>query len=222
MERSHWRHPLVKYAGLGVMGVMVTLTLFFIKVKKETRQEFARAESELHKGRLRESVVHYERTIMWYTPFSREVGRSVSRLWDIGRQAEANLDASLALYAYRSLRASLYGTLSFYQPYEDWIAKCDARIVHLMAVEKAGPGAQPAEIEQHRVRYARMHARKLGPTLGGTILTEIGFFGWVGGTLGFIWYGLSPQGKWLLRPCIWWGSGVLMCFATWIIGLLLA
>jgi hypothetical protein len=201
---------------------MVTLTLFFIKVKKEARQEFARAESELHSGRLRESVEHYERTIMWYTPFSREVRRSVSRLWEIGRQAEANLDASLALYAYRSLRSSLYGTLSFYQPYEDWIEKCDARIVHLMAVEKAGPDAKPAEIEQHRVRYARMHARKLGPTLGGTILTEIGFFGWVGGTLGFIWYGLSPQGKWLLRPCLWWGSGVLMSFATWIIGLLLA
>jgi hypothetical protein len=204
------------------MGAMVTLTLFFIKVKKEAQQEFARAEFELHSGRIRESVEHYERTIMWYTPFSREVRHAVSRLWEIGRQAEANQDASLALYAYRSLRASLYSTLSVYQPYEDWIAKCDARIVYLMAVEKAGPDAHPAEIEKHRVRYARMHARRLGPTLGGTILTEVGFFGWVGATLGLIWYGLSPQGTWLLRPCIWWGSGVLVCFATWVIGMLLA
>jgi hypothetical protein len=222
MERSRWSHPLVKYGGLAVMGIMVTLTLFFIKVKMESRREFARAESELHGGRTRESVDHYERTIMWYTPFSPEVRRSVSRLWDIGSQAEANQDASLALYAYRSLRASLYGTLSVYQPYEEWIARCDARIVNLMAIEKAGANAKPAEIEQHRTRYARMHARKLGPTLGGTILTEIGFFGWVGSTLGLIWYGLSLQGNWLWRPCIWWGSGVVMCFAAWVIGLLLA
>lgn len=222
MEPSRWRHPLVKYAGLAVMGMVVTLALFFIKVKKESRQEFARAESELQSGRPRESVVHYERAIMWYTPFSREMRRSVSRLWDIGHEAEAHQNDSLALYAYRSLRASLYGTRSFYQPYEDWIAKCDARIVNLMAIEKAGPGADPAEIEKHRVRYARMYARKLGPTLGGTVLTEIGFFGWVGTTLGLIWYGLSPQGNWRWRPCVWWGSGVMIFFTAWVIGLLLA
>ncbi|ETW93605.1 MAG: hypothetical protein ETSY1_38470 [Candidatus Entotheonella factor] len=213
---------MVKYTGLAVMGIVVTLSLFFIKVKKESRQELVRAESELQSGRHREAVLHYERAIMWYTPFSRDVHRSINRLWEIGDQAEASRDDSLALYAYRSLRASLYSIRSFYQPYQDWIAKCDVRIVNLMAIEKAGPNAQPAEIEKHRARYAHMHARKLGPKLGGVILTEIGFFGWVGATLGLIWYGLSSQGNWLWRPCVWWGSGVVLFLTTWVIGLLLA
>lgn len=158
MERSLWRHPVVKYTGLAVMGIVVTFSLFFIKVKKESGQEFTRAESNFQSGRQREAVLHYERAIMWYTPFSHEVQRSISRLWEIGDRAEANRDDSLALYAYRSLRASLYSVRSFYQPYEDWIAKCDVRIVNLMAIEKAGSGADPAEIEKHRARYARTHA----------------------------------------------------------------
>lgn len=210
MNRSRWRHPIVKYTGSVVIAIVVTLSLFFIKVKRESRQELARAESELQSGRVQESVVHYERAIMWYTPWGSEVRRAIKRLWDIGYQAEANQDASLALYAYRSLRASLYGTRSFYQPYEDWIAKSEARIVKLMAIEKAGPSADPAEVEKHRVRYARMHKRNLDPTLIGTLLTELGFFGWIGTTLGLIWYGMSPQGRWLWRPCMLWGSGIIV------------
>jgi hypothetical protein len=222
MERSRWRHPWVQYVGLAVIAMMMTSSIFFVKVRQASRQEFTHAESKLQSGRQRESVEHYERAIMWYTPLSRDVRRSVNRLWDIGDTAEANQDASLALYAYRSLRAGLYATRSFYQPYKAWISKCDARIVRLMAIEKAGPHADPSEVEQHRARYARMYARDVGPTLGGSILTEIGFFGWVGSTLGLIWYGLSSQGNWLWRPCVWWGSGVVVFFAAWVLGLLLA
>ena len=222
MEPSRWRHPLVTAIGVAVIAILGTLTLFFLKVHKESRREFAHAESELQSGRRRSAVEHYERAIMWYTPWSRSVARSVARLWEIGEQAEAHQDASLALEAYRALRASLYGVRSSYQPYKDWIPKCNARIVHLMAIEKAGPGADPADVEKHRARYAEMHNRKRGPTLGGAILTEIGFLGWVGATLGLIWYGLSAQGNWMLRPCVWWGSGVVIFFATWVIGMLLA
>ena len=222
MEPWRWRHPWVTTIGWVVIAFLGAFILFFLKVHKESRLEFARAESEFQSGQGREAVVHYERAIMWHTPWSRAVQRSVERLWEIGEQAEANQEASLALEAYRALRASLYGVRSAYQPYEDWIAKCDTRIVRLMAVEKAGPGADPADIEKHRARYAEMHARKRGPTLGGAILTEIGFLGWVGAALGLIWYGLSAQGNWMLRPCVWWGSGVVIFFATWVIGMLLA
>lgn len=222
MGRSRWRYPVVKYAGLAVIAILMTLSLFFIKVKTASRQELSRAESALQDNRVRASVVHYERAIMWYTPFSSEVRRSIRRLWDIGHQAEADQDASLALYAYRSLRASLYGTRSFYQPYADWIAKSEARVVKLMAIEKAGPDAPPADVEKHRTRYAQMYKRHLDPTLMGTLLTELGFFGWLGTTLGFIWYGMSPQGRWLSQPCVLWGSGVIVFFTTWIIGLLFA
>lgn len=222
MERSRFRHPIVKYVGVAVIGILITGSAFFIKVRKESRQEYARAEAEYRNGRQREAVLHYERTIKWYTPYSRDVRHAVSRLWDIGAQADANQDASLALYAYRSLRAGLYATRSFYQPYQEWIPKCDARIVDLMAIEKAGPNAEPSEVDKHRERFARMYAREVGPTLGGSILTIIGFFGWVGTTLGFIWFGLSTDDKWLLRPCVLWGSGVVIFFTAWVFGLLLA
>ncbi len=222
MEGSRLRNPIAKYAGVAVIAIIMTGSAFFIKVRKESRLEYTRAEAEFQSGRQREAVVHYERTIKWYTPFSRKVHHAVNRLWDIGVQAEASHDASLALYAYRSLRAALYATRSFYQPHPDWIPKCDARIVELMAIEKAGPNAEPSEIEKHRERYARIYAREVGPTLGGSILTIIGFFGWVGATLGFIGYGLSQHGNWLLRPCMLWGSGVVIFFTAWVLGMLLA
>ncbi len=222
MERSRLRTPLIQYAGMAVIAILMSFSIFFFKVRIESRQEYARAETELQAGRPREAVVHYEHTIKWYTPFSRDVHRAVNRLWDIGVQADADQDASLALYAYRSLRAGLYATRSFYQPYEDWIPKCEVRIADLMAIEKAGPKAKPSEVDQHRERYARMFLREVGPTLGGRLLTIIGFFGWVGTTLGFIWYGSSGPDKWLLRPCVLWGSGVVIFFTTWVFGLLLA
>jgi hypothetical protein len=186
MERSQWLRPLIQYTGLAVMGIIAVLTLFFFKVHNESRQAFARAESELHRGRSRESIVHYERAIMWYTPFSPDVRQAIDRLWRVGKQAEANHDHTLALHAYRSLRAALYSTRSFYQPYMDWIAKSEKRIVDLMATEKAGINADASQIAKHRARYAHMHARKLGPTLEGTRWTVVGFFGWVGTTLGFL------------------------------------
>ncbi|PON16211.1 hypothetical protein C2W62_19640 [Candidatus Entotheonella serta] len=210
MSRPRWHHPFVKYTGVTAIGIVMVLSLFFIKVKWESRQEFIRAESARQDGRIREAVEHYERAIMWYTPFSSDVRRSISQLWVIGDQAEANQDTSLALYAYRSLRASLYSTRSFYQPHEDWITKSEARIVKLMAIKKAGPNAAPTEIEKYRVRYARMHQRNLDPPLIGTLLTELGFLGWIGTTLGLIWYGMSPQGRWLWRPCVLWGSGIIV------------
>lgn len=222
MERSRLRHPIVKYARVAVIAMLIIGCTFFIKVRKESRLSYQRAETEFQGGRQRASVLHYERTIKWYTPWSRDVDRAVQRLWDIGVQAEANQDDSLALYAYRSLRAGLYSTRSFYQPYQTWIPKCDARIVELMAIEKAGPEAEPSEIDKHRERYARIYAREVGPTLGGSMLAIIGFFGWVGATLGFIWYGLSEQGNWLLRPCVLWGSVVVIFFTAWVFGLLLA
>ncbi len=110
MSRPRWHHPFVKYTGVTAIGIGMVLSLFFIKVKWESRQEFTRAESARQDGHIREAVEHYERAIMWYTPFSSDVRRSISQLWVIGDQAEANQDTSLALYAYRSLRASLYST----------------------------------------------------------------------------------------------------------------
>jgi hypothetical protein len=66
-------------------------------------------------------------------PFSPWVRLAVERLWDIGTQAEAGNDVSLALQAYQGLRSSLYAVQSFYLPYRHWIPKSDAKIAALMA-----------------------------------------------------------------------------------------
>ncbi|HEY1248308.1 MAG TPA: hypothetical protein VGE97_04920, partial [Nitrososphaera sp.] len=169
--------------------------LLLLQTAHSAKQEFAYGEQAATRGEHKAAITHYERAIKWYTPLNKTVRHAVERLWQLGTEAETRGDWPLALEAYQSLRASLYAVQSFYVPYQSWIPKSEARIAPLLAKMKAGTEPQEDKLAQDTARFAMQLQRHVGPHVGWSLLVEIGFLGWVGATVGLIWYVVDEAGN---------------------------
>ncbi len=209
-----WRNVL-RIVSLAVIFV----ALLYAKAAYNSRQDFALGEEAYTQGAYKVAITHYERAIKWYTPFSNVVRLAVERLWQLGTAAEARGDVSLALEAYQTLRSSLYAVQSFYIPYQSWIPKSEARIAPLLAKTKAGAEQGEDKLAQDTTRFAMQLQRHVGPYLGWSVLVELGFLGWVGATVGLIWYVVDAQGNFAPRQGLLWGSLIALFFALWLISM---
>ena len=118
--------------------------------------------------------------------------------------------------------SSLYAVQSFYIPYQSWIPKSEERIAPLLAKTKAGEEPNAAKLAQDTARFAMQLQRHVGPHLGWSMLVEISFLGWVGATVGLIWYVVDEAGHFARRQGLLWGSLIAAFFALWLIGMRLA
>ena len=203
-----------------ILGVLLFLAaVLVVKVTYNAGQEFTVGEEAYTRGAYDVAIAHYERAIKWYTPFSNTVQHAVERLWQLGTEAETRGDRHLALEAYQSLRASLYAVQSFYIPYQSWIPKTEERIAPLLAQTKAGEEPTEDKLRQDTARFAMQLQRHVGPHLGWSILVEIGFLGWVGATVGLIWYVVDQAGNFARRQGLLWGSLIAVFFTLWLIGM---
>jgi tetratricopeptide (TPR) repeat protein len=219
-----WKqYPILRHIAR-VLGVLLMLIVaLVVKASYHAGQEFALAEQAHEQQQYAEAILHYERAIKWYTPSSPTVQQAVEHLWDLGTEAEQRGDLELALEAFRGLRGSLYATRSLYLPYEHWIPKCEAKIAVLMA-QTADPedSRQASRTPQEETeRFAKMLQRFTGPNIAGAVITEVGFLGWVGTTIGFLWFAFTEQGL-SGRGGLIWGGTIAVFFAVWIVGMLLA
>jgi hypothetical protein len=205
---------------LRIVGLLVVfVVILYAKVAYNSRQDFALGEGAYTHGEYKRAITHYERTIKWYTPLSTVVQRAVERLWQLGTEAEARGEFSLALEAYQTIRSSLYAVQSFYIPYKDWIPKSEARIAPLLARTKAGKEHNEDKLAQDTARFTMQLQRHVGPHLGWSILLEIGFLGWVGAAVGLIWHVVDEEGNLVRRQGLLWGSLLAVFFALWLIGM---
>jgi hypothetical protein len=208
---------------LFVSGVIaIVVAMLGVKAFLSARQAWRHAEVAYQNGEPQEAIAYYERAIKWYTPLSPWVRLAVERLWDIGTQAEAGDDASLALQAYQALRGSLYAVQSFYLPYRHWIPKSEAKIAALMARTAQTEGQGSDKLAQDTARFTQMLQRDTASHVGWTVLTEIGFLVWVGASVGLLWCAVGAQGVWAWRRVLLWGSGIIVGFTAWVVGMLLA
>ena len=53
-------------------------------------------------------------------------------------------------------------------------------------------------------------------------VVEIGFLGWVGSAVGFIFRALDREGKFIGRKALFWGCTLAVFYTLWIIGMLSA
>ena len=206
-----------------LLGVLFFLAIVLVvKVTSSAKQELAIGEEAYTRGAYDVAITHYERAITWYTPFSKTVRYAVEHLWQLGTEAETRGDWHLALEAYQALRASLYAVQSFYIPYQSWIPKSEERIAPLVAKTKVGEEPNADKLAQDTARFAMQLQRHVGPHLGWSMLVEIGFLGWVGATVGLIWYVVDEAGHFARRQGLLWGSLIAAFFALWLIGMRLA
>ena len=223
MPRKSWISTRrVRYAVCIILVLFCWAVLLSLKVSYTSKQELRRGEDAAQRRAYQEAITHYERAIKWYTPWSASVQQAVERLWAVGVAAEQRLEWSVALEAYRSLRASLYAVQSFYQPYQEWIPRSEAKIAQLMAQTSSADPQDGERIAQHTARFTQMLQRDTTPHRGWSLLAVGGFLGWVGGTIGFLWRVFSTGQIQRWQSGVVWGCAVIIAFTVWIIGLLLA
>ena len=92
---------------------------------------------------------------------------------------------------------------------------CKVFTFHTRAGEEQGED----KLAQDTARFAMQFQRHVGPYLGWSILVELGFLGWVGATIGLIWYVVDEQGNFVRRQGLLWGSLLTIFFALWLIGM---
>ena len=200
--------------------LVLFLSLLFLKVSYNSRQDFARAEAAHAEGAYKVALTHYERAIKWYTPWSPVIPHAIERIWHMGLQAEARHEHGLALEAYQTLRSSLYATQSFYLPYQSWIPKSEERIAPLLAQAKTAQGREaPQSLQEDTMRFTTQLQRHIGPHRGWSALVGIGFLGWAGATIGLIWHVIDDDGKFRWRQGALWGSVMAACFVLWTIAM---
>jgi len=204
---------------LGVMG----LALFYGKVFYYSGEEYRKGEDAFRQGDFNKALLHYDRAIHWYTPWSSSVERSIRRLWEMGEKLEEKGDQKTALEVYWALRSSLYGVRSFYTPKHEWIEKANERIASIWAGQEPVPAEEkkitPAERKE---RYLAALKKDWAPKVGWAAATEIGFFGWVISALVFIFTFVRKGGGLAMGKALFWGGCILIFYVLWVIGMVRA
>ncbi|MFQ5580816.1 MAG: hypothetical protein ACE5FZ_09400 [Nitrospiria bacterium] len=210
----------MKRIGVAALCVALFFSLIYIKVFLSSRHEFKEAEIADAKGNYREAIKHYERAILWYLPMGGYVEPSAKRLWAIGRDLEET-DMRLALNTYRSLRSAFYATRSFYTPGRSWISRTDKKIADLVA--KSPPSSEKdKEMSQAERRDEALAVlkRPVRPYAGWSIILEVGFWGWITGTLLFIFRAFDSEHQLNMRRGFYFGGIVIFFYSLWIIGMM--
>lgn len=206
-----------------IVLILLILVMIAAKVHLSGVKEYKEAKVLLAAGDNWSAIHSLDRVLNWYTPFSGYVQNAANDLWSIGQAAEKSGNLEQALVAYRTLRSGFYGARSFYTPGQDWIARCDERIVVLAA-------RQPDYVERHpeldeqalQERVRQSLTKDQAPDVFWSLIVEIGFLGWVGCLIGLIWFVLGSAEGWRRRPAAVWGLFVIVFYTLWIVGMMRA
>jgi hypothetical protein len=98
-------------------------------------------------------------------------------------------------------------------PYKQWLEPCNEKIANLTV-------AQNPSVKRERV-LSDLH-RRVGPRGGWAAMVLLGFWGWVGGTVCFIWFSFDSSGKMAGRKAVFLGGTTLGFFVLWIFSMLRA
>jgi hypothetical protein len=210
--------PVLKVLLVAAPVCLILLAAMWARVYYGSMKAYDQGKFYLDQSKHIKAVTFFDRSIHWYAPLNPYVYRSAQRLWEIGLLAEEDADIRLALIAFRTIRQGFYAARSFYTPGKDWIHRCDTKIVALTAKKIHG---QPS-IAKETVLTGRR--KTPAPEIFWTVVLEVGFLGWLGSVTGFLAHALSGEkASWLrLKPAIFWGTLVILCFTMWIIGMVKA
>lgn len=219
MQSSRVKHRIISITSV----TLIMLMMVFFKVYLGSISEFKKAEKAFLEANYEEAITHYERSIHWYTPRNRYVARSIERLWEIGNGAEDSDSDELALRSFRSLRSSLYAVRSFYTPYPEWIERCDDKISSLVAKKEPYSKADKEKtFKERKADSLKTLKRDYAPDVFWSIFLEIGFLGWIGCAVGFIFRVFTGEKGFDGRRALLWGGLIMAFYALWIIGMMRA
>lgn len=125
-------HPVAIAAGLTV----IVIVMLWANTYWRQYKQFHIGEVCYRQGEYMEAMVAYESAIHMYTPWSSMIPKSAQRMWDLAEDFRQKEEYHKALVTLRSLRSSFYAVRSFYQPYPQWIERCDEAIAELVPLKE--------------------------------------------------------------------------------------
>lgn len=215
---SRWRRGA---RTLGIAGVVVGVLV--VRAVVASQGEVERARALMSEGEADAAIVHYRRAARWYVPASPYVREALDALADIAMEGERAGDRERALLAWRSIRASIMATRSFYVPHADRLAQADEHIAELMAAGEPPPidaGKSQVQLKEEHHTLLRNAGRR--PHIGWTVALLIGFFTWVGAAFVFASRAVDAEDHLVPREAWRWGGLVMAGLVLWVVGMALA
>ena len=187
------------------------------------------ASGELKEGELLESrgeidiaAVHYRRAAAWYLPINPYADEALRRLVDLAETAEQQDDLDRVLLAWRSVRAAILSTRSFYTPNAGLLDIANERIADAMASLDPPPIDRGKGREQVRSEHLALLRDVERPAVGWTIVLLLGFIGWTTGAWMFLLRAIDEEDRLIGRPARVWGTVVIVGLGLFALGLSLA
>jgi hypothetical protein len=198
------------------------LTVVSVRVVLSAREELAVAEKLLTQQDRDAAIVHFRRAARWYAPLSPYHARALARLGELAASAERAGDREGALAAYRAVRGSILATRSLYVPQRALLEAANQHIASLMADEPA-PGVDAGKSrEQLRREHLALLTPIPGPDVFWSCVLLLGFACWVSAAFALSFRAIDPEDRWVPRELLRCGSFVVVGFALFVLGLVLA
>lgn len=216
-------HKVIKNILYITLLLLILFVSVWIRAFIGSMKEYCKAKDLYAEGQYIRAVTYFDRTLHWYTPFNPYVERSAESLWEISERAEKTGDYILARIAIESIRNSFYGSRSFYTPGKKWIEKSEKRISDIFNNHDDRLFTDSGTDTKLQSDYLIATVYN-DPYLFWTIVLEIGLFGWIGATIGFINFvvskGIKPDTYFYKR---WfWISIAGVSYTIWILGMIKA
>jgi hypothetical protein len=202
-----------------LVGLAILTLLTLLKVNLSGNEEFSIAEELFSKNNYTEATTHYERAIQWHVPGSSTPTLAAEKLWNISLFYESKNLTDEALKTCRLLRGAFYSTRSFFTPGEKWINLCNEKMAHWMASKPDLINKTPLSFETRKNRFLKTLQADRAPSTFGSILTEVGFFGWVACAALFLIKAITPTAGLKPRPAIIYSTAFFLFYAIWILGM---
>ena len=220
---SPWLAPqraacLLRVATLGLLVLVVLV----VRMLTSAYGELQRGDAAHAQGELDAALVHYARAARSYVPASPYHVRALTALAHMGAQAEAQGDTEQALASYRAVRTGILATRSFFTPERARLAAANERIATLMSKQpRPAMDANKPEAQLKAEHLALLQADR-SPRVGWTVVLLAGFALWVGAAFVFSHRAVDEQDRWVRREVRRWGALIVVGFALFVLGMLMA
>lgn len=210
-KRKNISGRIVKAVCVGILVLFVLWTRVFYGSMKD----YETGETLLKGNQIIRAITYFDRSLHWYAPINPYLEKAATRLWEIGEKAQKEGDLRMARIAFESIRNASYGTTHVFTPGKEWIRRAESKIDELSGAKgnKEDGNTEPWNPKREPHPHALW-----------SVAVVLGFLGWVGSVLGFIFAAsgreLGHQKPFCKR--LVWLSLVLAFGALWFAGMVMA
>lgn len=202
--------------------VLLLLAALAFRVVISARAELAEADRLLASSDVDASILHYRRAARWYAPGSPYHVTALSRLAQLGAQAELRGETERALTAYRAMRSAIMAARSFYIPESARLHAANRKIAALMAQQPLPAVDAGKSRQQVRDEHLALLETNRDPKIWWTWVLLLGFFGWVAGAYIFTIRAIDEHDRLVPREALRWGAVIAVGFGLFVLGMALA